>query len=477
MDDSDSDSEAAPQFLTRNPPSRTPAKLTPHNMQLPGTSKFKKRQPQAADDLEPDEEKQEREQEAEAVLTTSIHAAGAAASDDFSDMVKTKKKKKNRLGSLALELKPTQAQLDEEAAEAAAALAAAAAARAAITDAIEQEAAEARLAAEVAAAAAVEKATFVKSKARPASASASYAGTNTPPCGTLYVQKEMPTRTVRTIKFATRGIPGQQPRAAPKAFPAPNGYPFESDEWRDGAYEGCERRRLQRESRSASARERRAVTRTVDLKRWGGRAPASPQLNSTNTTNNVKGGGNSSSSSSIATTTKKKKKQQKKKKSIKQKGRPQSASASSLSSSPVLLSTSTSTSSRLLWSTRPPRSASAHSLDGFKMTQKMSASMFQHRRPRRSPSESAGISSGPNSRKNEAVDAALRRSMGLGKNDDLLDALLAANSTPSTSSPDRPSRFRNNNNNSYSHSALTKTSLTKPFSRPFSAGPCMSAPA
>ena len=453
LDDSDSDAEGGPQFLTRKPP-RSTAKLTPHNMQLPGVSKFKKRQPQEAD---PDSEP-----EPAAMLTTAPGPAAEDAdgtsslppADDFPDTnnPETKKKKrKSKLGSLQLEMKPTREQLDGEAAEAAAA-------QAAIAAAVEQEGAEARLVAEIATAAAAERAAS-KGRRRPASASASYAGTNTPPCGTLYVQKEMPTRTVRTIKFATRGIPGQQPRPAPKAFHAPNGYPFENEEWRDGAYDHYERQKLQRESRSASARERRDTTRTDDLKRWGGRAPATAQLNITNTVDTVK-------------VKMKKKKKKEKDASFKQR-RSRPKSASSASSSAALL---TSTSSRLLLSSRP-KSPSVHSFDGYKATQKMTASMFQHRRSSASvPGTAAPVTLGTTdspprrSRTNDAADDALRRSLGLGKHDDLLDALLAANSSPSTSSP---SRFRS----SYSYSSNSHGALNASLAGPFSAGPRMPAPA
>lgn len=215
---SDSDAEATPQFLTRKPPRANVKKLTPQNMQLPGTSTFKKRQPKA-DTPEP-----KQGLEANVVLTTTLGAAvGAAESrsadaahpqlpppDDFPDtsLAKMKKKKKkSKLDSLELELKPTQEQLDAETA----------ARQAVLAVAIAQEAAEERAAAaEVAAIAAeVNKRTF---RAKPAPAN-----DGTPPRGTLYVQKTMPTRTIRTIKFAMRGIPGQRPQSAPRSFPAPQG--------------------------------------------------------------------------------------------------------------------------------------------------------------------------------------------------------------------------------------------------------------
>lgn len=252
-------------------------------------------------------------------------------------------------------------------------------------------------------------------------------------------------------------------------------YPFENGEWRDGVYVSYDRRRLQRESRSASARERRDEIRTVDLERWGGREPASSQLNTTNMLNKVKGrnGGRSSKKKKMKIKIKLQQQQSQQQQSQAQTSLLRSRRPKSASSDVAL-----GTSSRI-------RSSNSSS-NVFKKTQPMTASMFKHRPrsasaiPKSGFPAGSGPRSGPGtgadspsrrSRTNDAVDAALRRSMGLGKKDDLLNALLAANSTPTTpcTSPDRSTRF--------SHNVYSRGALDTSPSRSLSIGPRMTAPA
>lgn len=209
------------------------------------------------------------------------------------------------------------------------------------------------------------------------------------PRGTLYVQKEMPVKVVEPYSgFATRGIPGQGPPPERKVFVAPHGYPFENEAWRTGVYDHFERKRLRRESRSATARELRTSARSDDLKRWeSSSSPAQPQLTSANTV-------------------------------IKRPARPQSASVYSAA-----------------YPKHPDRAAERMPYRRPKSASVPTAPLTSSSSPTRL---SQTVPARRKSKTNEIADAALRRSMGIGKDEDLLDALLA-NASP-RQSPERMRR-------------------------------------
>jgi flagellar biosynthesis GTPase FlhF len=475
---SDSDDDATPQFLTRQRAPPKAQKMSAQMMELsnaPKKSGFQKREP-----LKPDEDDgaPSFHDAGKAVIATTTAAiahatppAAAVASttttnaetqEAGADDAKKKKKKKKKpdLSTMTLGNKHVQAAeklaAQAEAARQQAVVDTGAAAMAMVVE----QAMHAQRQEE-------EEAARVREAALYATEMLANLVAGTPERGTLHIKREMPTKTVRTMTFATRGMPGQGPKPPPMLFPAPAGHEYGGNTWQTDKYDEFARKQQKKERRRAIAQARReqkdtdTIRKSQSLQKW----PQSTTTTSTTRTDSPAAAG--------AAATQPRRSSLQEGSPLLGHPRPQSAHAAVSYHSPhERYGGSGGAGGAQTPTYNPPAVDSPRHGQGFLSRPQSGAryrelsetvpmtSVFMLRQqstPIMSPAPSPRLLRRRSIATPAPTEDALRRSMGLGKGEDLLDALLNANTSPASSvaSPDRPSaRFRH----------------LQPRIRPFSAG-------